>query len=221
MDVNSYGRQLTPAEIDAKAHREFVGGMWDEIGALQLDFMRGRGLKPSHRFVDVGCGALRGGVHFVRYLERSRYHGLDVNASLIEAGRKELRDAGLGDKDAQLLVSDRFDLDRFGRQFDYAIAVSLFTHLPMNHITVCLNRIARVLEPAGCFYASYFHAPTRAHLDPIEHPPAGIVTQFDRDPYHYSLDELRWMAPAQLDVERIGGWGHPRGQSMVAFRRIG
>ena len=221
MDVNSYGRQLTPAEISANAHRDFVGGMWDEIGGLQLAFMRSRGLQPAHRMVDVGCGALRGGVHFVRYLEPGRYHGLDVNASLIEAGRKELRDAGLGDRDAQLLVSDRFELDRFGTSFDYAIAVSVFTHLPANHITVCLHRIAGVLNPGGCFYASYFNAPSRAHLAPIEHPPAGIVTQFDRDPYHYSLDELRWMAPAQLSVEHLGDWGHPRGQSMVAFRRNG
>jgi len=219
MDLNSYGRQLTPSEIDAGAHREFVGGLWDEIGVLQLDFMLKQGLRPSHRLVDVGCGALRGGVQFARYLDRGRYHGLDVNASLIDAGRRELRDAGLGDRDAQLLVSDAFELERFGGSFDYAIAVSVFTHLPINHITVCLMHIARVLRPGGCFYASYFDAPARAHLEPITHPPAGIVTRFDRDPYHYSLEELRWMAPRELDVERVGDWGHPRGQMMAAFRR--
>ena len=87
---NEYGRQLTDSEIRSGGHREFVGGMWEEIGSLQFDFLKKSGLTPLHRLVDIGCGCLRGGVYFVPYLEKSHYYGIDINASLIEAGRKEL-----------------------------------------------------------------------------------------------------------------------------------
>lgn len=42
-------------------HRGAVGGMWDQIGKLQFEFMVKHGLKPEHKFLDIGCGSLRGG----------------------------------------------------------------------------------------------------------------------------------------------------------------
>lgn len=218
MAVNVYGRKLTEAEIAAKEHRELVGGLWDEIGALQFEFLRSRGLLPHHRLVDIGCGALRGGVHFVRYLEPGRYYGIDINESLIEAGRRELCDAGLADKGASLLVSDRFDLGRFDVGFDCALAVSVFTHLPMNHIIQCLCEARRVLNPGARLYASYFEAPARTYLEPLTHSPGDIVTHYCADPYHYAFEEMQWMARmADLAVSRIGDWGHPRAQRMAEF----
>ena len=219
MDVNIYGRQLSAEEIAAARHRELVGGLWDEIGALQFEFLKGRGLIPSHRLADVGCGALRGGVHFIRYLEPGRYHGLDVNASLLEAGRRELAAAGLADRAPELIADGGFALSRFGVDFDVALAVSLFTHLPMNHIVRCLAETRAVLRPGAALYASFFEAPDHPHLAPLPHTPGGIVTHYDADPYHYAFAQMQWMAHAAgMTVELIGPWGHPRDQRMLAFR---
>lgn len=220
--MNIYQRQLAPEEIEALAHREMVGGMWDEIGALQLAFLREHGLAPGDRLLDVGCGALRGGVHFVRYLDAGRYCGLDINASLIDAGRVELESAGLSDRRAELLVDDAFRVGRFGGSFDCAIAVSVFTHLPMNQIVRCLVEVRKVLVPGARLFASCFVAPASGHLAPLRHDPQGIVTQYDSDPYHQSLDELASLGRfAGMAVEPIGAWGHPRGQRMVAFSAKG
>jgi hypothetical protein len=82
-----YERQLTPEEIAAGAHRDLVGGLWDEIGVLQFDFLRQQGLLPQHKLMDIGCGALRCGIPIIRYLDEGNYYGLDINASLIEAGQ--------------------------------------------------------------------------------------------------------------------------------------
>ena len=41
-----------------------------------------------------------------------------------------------------LRATDRFDCD-FGVQFDFAIAQSLFTHIPLNDIRLCLVRLGR------------------------------------------------------------------------------
>lgn len=218
MEVNVYGRALTPAEIEARQHREMVGGLWDEMGTLQFDFLRARGLAPDHKLLDVGCGALRGGVHFIRYLASGRYYGIDINASLLDAGRRELAAAGLGDREVHLLADDRFGVGKFGARFDCALAVSVFTHLPMNHIIRCLSEVRGVLAPGARFYATYFEAPGPAWLDPLPHEPGGIVTSFDADPYHYAWSEIAHLASvAGMRAERIGGWNHPRDQQMAAF----
>lgn len=219
--MNLYGRQLSPDEIAAGAHRDFVGGLWDELGALQLQFLCSRGLRPQHRFVDVGCGALRGGLHFVKYLDPGNYHGLDINPSLLEAGRSELRALGLELQQPHLLQDDAFNVRRFGVAFDRGLALSVFTHLPFNAIVRCLKEVAAAMRPDGVFYASFFEASTGGHIDPITQAPGGVVTHYDCDPFHQSVDEYEWMAQlAGLRLEVIGDWGHPRGQRMLAFHRF-
>ncbi len=216
--VNSYWRQLTESEIAAGKHRIFVGGLWEELGKLQLDFMKRNGLLPHHRLVDIGCGALRGGVHFVRYLDSGNYYGIDLNASLIEAGRKELDSEKLTEKMPSLLANDKFELQKFKVDFDYAISVSLFTHLHMNQIIRCLIEVGKTLKPGGKFFATFFEAPAAAHLQPATHQPGAITTFFDSDPFHYSVSEMEWMArEAALKTEVIGDWDHPRAQKMLCF----
>ena len=121
--------------------------------------MRAQGLRADDALLDVGCGALRGGVRFVRYLAPGRYCGLDVNASLLAAGRRELGPELLRDKSPQLVVADDFDCAAFGRRFRLALAVSVFTHLDLNRILLCLVRVREVLAPDGRFFASWFEAP--------------------------------------------------------------
>ncbi len=216
--VNGYWRALDAEDIRRGEHRTMVGAMWDDIGALQFGFLRDAGLEPRHHLLDVGCGALRGGVRFVRHLEPGHYCGIDANASLIEAGRHELEAAGLADRGAQLLADADFNVAAFERRFDFAIAVSLITHLYFNHVQACLARVGAVLAPGGRFYVTFFEAPHAAHLAPINHAPGEITTAYAHDPFHQSFDELEVLAArANLRAERIGDFGHPRGQRMIVF----
>ncbi|MDX6289544.1 MAG: hypothetical protein QOH42_1343 [Blastocatellia bacterium] len=211
-----YERQLTPEEIAAGAHRDLVGGLWDEIGVLQFDFLRQQGLLPQHKLVDIGCGALRCGIPIIRYLDEGNYYGLDINASLIEAGQHEIEHAGLKSKQPHLLVNDKFEMEHFGISFDFAIAQSVFTHLHMNLIVRCLVEVRKILKSGGKFYATFFLAPSPGHLMPIKHEPGGIITNFDTDPFHYSFRELEWLAAiAGFSARLIGDWNHPRSQQML------
>jgi len=218
---NRYRRELTQEEINEKTYRGFVGGMWDEIGKLQLSFLQIQGLKPDHYLLDVGCGALRGGIQFARYLDTSHYYGIDMNASLIESGYIELKEQDLNEKKSHLLINDKFNVSSFGISFDYAIAQSVFTHLPMNDIIRCLKETSKVMKPDGMFFATFFEAPTTAYLDQITHTRGDITTNYDKDPFHYSFEEFQWMAKITgLSVELIGEWQHPRSQQMLVFSTI-
>jgi SAM-dependent methyltransferase len=217
-NINQYWKQLTPEEISKNYHREFVGGLWDQIGTLQFNFLQSQGISPEHKFIDIGCGALRGGIFFIRYLDRGNYYGLDINASLIDAGKIEIQKENLVEKDPTFLISDKFKLSDFEMKFDYALAQSVFTHLFSNHIQRCLVEISKVLSPNGKFFATFFEAPHPACIDTIHQIPGNTITNFDSDPFHYSFKEMQTLGNyAGLSVSYIGEWGHPRNQKMLCF----
>src|SRR4051812_28089921 len=94
--INNYDFELSPEEVARGDHRLRVGGMWDEIGKIQFDYLVAQGLRPDSYLLDVGCGSLRGGIHFIDYLEPHHYFGIDSNQSLVQAGLTvEIPAAGL------------------------------------------------------------------------------------------------------------------------------
>ncbi len=209
-------------QVRAGQHREVIGGLWDEMGKLQLDFMLARGLQPRHRFLDLGCGSLRGGVHFVRYLDPGYYHGLDNNQSLPDAGYDvELAAAGLQDRlpRGNLACSTDFEVPVDDGFFDFGIAQSLFTHMTFNSIRRCLETVAPKFRIGGVLYATFFELPGEAPACLALSHAGGIVTSGHQDPYHYRRDELSLAGKHGWQARYIGGWQHPRGQVMMAFER--
>jgi SAM-dependent methyltransferase len=212
-------------------HRKQVGGLWDEIGALQFEFLVSRGLQPTHYLLDVGCGSLRGGVHFIKYLQPRHYYGVDKEADALRAGMEiELPRYGLVGKEPILVEMGDFGFDRLERQFDMALAQSVFTHIPLNDIIRCLMNIEQALLPGGEFYATIFENPGgKRNLLPLPRPNVGerdpssdnqLFSHFDQDPYHYDVETFNWICEGtQLDVEYIGDWNHPRNQKMLLFRK--
>jgi len=224
MEVNNYSAEVTRKMVKDKFHRDFIGGMWDELGKLQVDFLIDHGLRPEMRFLDVGCGCLRAGIHLVRYLETGNYYGLDMNNSLLRAGYDvELPKAGIQAKlpESNLLHEKHFRASRLGVEFDMAIAQSVFSHLPLNHIRLCLLELAKCMAPGGVFFATYFNVPDGYQIEhSVTHSPGGVETFADQDPYHYTIDDCRWLInDLPWELTDIGEWGHPRGQSMLAFTR--
>lgn len=212
------------AGIAAGLHRDLIGGHWDVLGRHQLDFLIQRGLKPEHRLLDIGCGSLRLGCLAIPYLEPLRYFGTDLSASLVHAGRAhELDDDGRRRAPIDhFAFNDDFDFDFVPEAVDFAIAQSVFTHLPINHLRRCLARLSGRISSGGVFYVTFFECPPQHPIDqPLRQPPGEIITHDYCDPYHYRLGDLAWAidgGPWRLDA--IGDWNHPRGQHIAAFRRL-
>jgi SAM-dependent methyltransferase len=215
------GHEFTEDDIERGAHRTFVGGVWGTHGARQLDYLVDQGLQPQHRLVDVGCGAFRAGRHFIDHLEPGNYYGVDANHSLIQAGYDvELTDAQRErTPEAHLRANDRFDVD-FGVRFDYAIAQSVFTHVSLNHIRLCLYRLGKSMELGGQFYATWFIRGDRTPLDHIGPSKSGKPFFTEKNVFWYYRKDTEWVAdPKTWRVEWIGDWGHPAGQQMVRYVR--
>jgi len=209
--------------FDPEWHRRSIGNvkLWDTLGKLQFDYLVGRGLEPSHYFLDVGCGPLRGGAHFIRYLEAGRYYGVDSNAPMLEeTERLEVPRQGLADKQPTLVAMADFGFERLGRQFDYALAQSVFTHLPLNEIIRCLMEMDKALVPGGEFYATFWeNSRGKFNLDDIQQT-ATAVTHLDRDFFHYDVGTFEWICEGTgLSVEYLGDWDNPVNQKMLVFRK--
>lgn len=220
MALNRYlDEDLNRARIETEGHRDVIGGMWDTIGPLQRDFLISRGLLPHHNILDIGCGSLRGGVPLTQYLDPERYYGIDVSSALIEAGyNREIEGSELARRlpRAHLHVTDSFEIP-FAVRFDYALAVSLFTHLTLDYLTACLRRLAPCMDKGGRFYSTFFEgeASERAIAWPL-----GVQSYPDRDPFHFPQAAIAAAMPeGEWTFEWVGEWNHPRGQRMACFIR--
>ncbi len=205
-------------------HRECVGGLWDKLGQLPMEFLLDRGLSRDDKVIDIGCGCLRVGVHLIAYLESGNYFGTDISEDLLKAGYEvELKNAGLIDKQPikNLSCGADFTFKQFGEQFDVAIAQSLFTHLPLNHLKLCLYNLYESMASDACFYATFFLASDlNEWAASLPHSPGGIVTNPCSDPYHYTIEDLESVASTLgWEATLIGDWGHPRDQKMVVFHK--
>ncbi|QSR88133.1 hypothetical protein IT6_07010 [Methylacidiphilum caldifontis] len=198
-----------PKGISILGHRGYVGGLWEEIGRLQFDFVLNQGLKPQDVLLDIGCGALRGGVHFIRYLDKGCYLGIDREKLLIRAGKKELGKELFKLKKPELVVSSCFEFHKFSKKPGWALAQSLFTHLTRKDIEDCLKKLRTVIIPPCLFFATFF-----IENEPMKNPEVSDSLGY----FGYTLEEVQQMANNQgWHLEYIGEWNHPRNQKMVKF----
>ncbi len=208
--------------VEEGQHRHAVGGLWEEMGRLQLAFLKEQGVMPQTRVLDIGCGCLRAGVHLVDYLEAGHYAGTDISQSLLDAGYDvELAEKGLQAKLPRhhLMVDGAFHFQGLPFSPEVALAQSLFTHLPLNYLRLCLYRLRSRMAAAGRFYATFFITQDIDRwVEPLNHSPGDIVTYPDKDPYHYLARDIELAGKdTGWDAQIIGDWNHPRAQHMVCF----
>lgn len=224
MISNYYDKDAIADAVRRGDHREVIGSLWDEIGGLQLDFLKANGLEPRHRLLDIGCGSLRLGLRAVQYLEPGNYWGTELNEALLDAGyEKEIVPNGLSAKlpRSNLVVDEEFTFSGVPKEVDFAIATSVFTHLPLNHIRLCLTNLARHVATPCTFYFTIFTPPdggpvTQSHRQPR----GGKTTHAARDPYHYTVADLHYAAEqTPWSIHFIGEWDHPRNQMMARAQK--
>jgi hypothetical protein len=200
-------------QVAAEGHRSYVGGndrYWDEIGRLQFEFLVKNGLNENTVLLDIGCGSLRGGRLFIRFLIEKNYLGIDKEISLLILGvANELGVDAYLEKKPEFVVSGEFEFNKFSKVPRMAIAQSLFTHLTPADISLCLRNLHEFVDEGFVLFASYFPSKIAAENPSKSHSHAC---------FYYTLNEISVLAErAGFKFENIGDWNHPRGQHIAAF----
>ena len=134
-----------------------VGGEPELESLLQYDFCLKAGLKPSDKFLDFGCGCLRGTLGLVGYLDRGNYHGCDVSGKLLEAGRGRAIEKYGANPPIDLRETHDFDLQgTFGKLFDVVLSVSLLTHVLPSDLASCMSGVRDVLGKNGRWFFTIY-----------------------------------------------------------------
>jgi len=181
-----------------------IGGLWDEMGKLQFNYLLKHGLQPESRLLDFGCGALRGGLHYIRYLNAGNYEGIDISEDILKEGRKFLKEANLETKNPALhLVNDlSFDCVN-GKTFDFIIAQSVLSHMPLKEIETSFSNIKKVMKTTTIYFATFHDGGDKT-----------FVKEF-QDFYFPFADLQNAGKRSELKIELMNDYPHPRNQRMM------
>ena len=195
--------------LQQRTHREMVGGLWDEMGEMQFNFLLSQGLAPEHKLLDIGCGCLRAGRFFIDYLNSENYYGVDKQKELLSAGKKEVGNSVLETKKPMLIISDQFKFNELKVIPDFAIAQSLFTHLRSNDIILCLRQLKKISKPSTQFYCTFFESEKKV---------INILSSHSSRKFDYTKKQIiSFGDKTGWKTDYIGDWEHPRKQIMVRY----
>ena len=206
-DDATLGRGLPPG---APHYRAFVGppADYDISAALQFNLLTALGLREEHSLLDIGCGSLRAGRLFIVYLRPERYFGLEPEAWLVEEGiKQELGREILAVKRPTFSYDRDFTLNTFGRQFDFLLAQSVFSHSAPQQIRHVFAEARSVMTPTSVFIATFFSGSESYTGQEWVYP--GIVRYTSRDIEAFAREQ-------GLATQKVN-WTHPTGQTWIAI----
>lgn len=185
---------------------------WYARGCQQLLFLVQNGLQPRHLLLDVGCGNLRGGIHFMHYLGQSNYWAIE------KQGDWEFWDAicanfGLSPT-RQIFTNSDFELGNNAPRFFYFIwAQSVFTHLPPHRVEECVRKLMPRLYRDGSFFATFERG-----IEIVDSGPKPKRPHYETARAIYPFHFFEHVADTvDCGVEDRGDWGHPGGLEMIRF----
>ncbi|MDB1086357.1 class I SAM-dependent methyltransferase [Streptomyces sp. ACA25] len=192
------------AAVGSRSHER-----WLALGEMQFDYLKGHGLSPEHRMLDIGCGNLRAGWRFIDYLEPGHYYGIDISPDILISAKQTLTAYALQDKLPHLTITGDLTLDFLpSEHFDVVHAHSVFSHSPIGVIEECLSHVGRVLTPDGFFDFTF------DRTEGTEHQVLG-------EDFYYRTETLLGLARRHgLEARFMDDWEKlPHGQSKIRVTR--
>ncbi len=151
------------------------------------------GLRPGSSVLEVGCGCLRTGYWFIRFLERGRYCGIEPNEMMLAAGRQTILGALADEKHPRFSTNDRFEFGEFETRFDFVVAFSIWSHAAKVQIETMLDEFKRTANPGAKFVTSW--APTSPGA--VDYQGTSWVGRSHKsDVAGYVMHDLNWLRGA-------------------------
>lgn len=198
--IEAYGRHTDIRCLRENGPKGAIGRAdeWDSHGALQLEFLQEKGLRPTSRFLDFGCGAGRLARQVVPYLSEGEYIGMDISDGVLRHAAVTANEEGWicygptflkGDGTLSLVQDEAFDL---------IWAHSVFTHLPPEYIERILAQLAGM--DFGAFFFTYKRlepgakGTNRSGLKQFQYTEAWMLEAIARAGLRGEAIDVRWPA---------------------------
>lgn len=182
-------------------------GRWTALGRAQFDYLTSHGLRRDHRLLEIGCGNLRGGRHFIDYLDVGNYTGIDISPDILLSAQRTLVEFGLQAKLPRLTLVGDLTLSWLpDASFDVVHAHSVFSHTPPQVIDECLTHVGRVMRPDGFFDFTFNETHEREHQ---------VVRE---DWYYRAASLIRVAESAGFHARKLDDW-HGNKQSKLRLER--
>jgi SAM-dependent methyltransferase len=125
------------------------------IAERKLEIMRGVGLTPESRVLDLGCGTGQVTVPLEGFLSPSGcYYGVDIAPEAIAFCKERFKRPNF-----HFAQSGMTSVPISGLEFDFIILFSVFTHTYVDETRLLLAETKRLLAGSGVILADIFHSP--------------------------------------------------------------
>ncbi|CAA7041233.1 unnamed protein product [Microthlaspi erraticum] len=149
-EANNHTALPCPGELLVEQHHSNYGEPWAGGRDVYEFLAESANLKPNSRVLEIGCGTLRVGLHFIRYLNPTHFHCLEKDElSLMAALRYELPSQGLLHKRPLIVRGEDMEFSKFGSEITYDLiyASAVFLHMPDKLVWTGLERLVEKLKP--------------------------------------------------------------------------
>ena len=171
-------------------------------------------------FADIGCGDIPLGYCQGEIGRPKKYYATDLNKDALDSGFKSLINSGVDVSNIEMIPGPYFDFDLIpDASIDAAFSNSLFSHLSLNTILICLKRLRPKMANHAKYLSSMIILPPG--IDCIEYKwevKYGRVSHSSQDPFHYQFLEFKEIVDSCTDFScrTLYEYGHPF-QVLVEF----
>ena len=177
-------------------------------------------------FIDIGAGDIVLGEYLNEIGTPKIFYAQDLSEHSLKKGIKRIKNSGVEIEIFRTITSDNFNFSEVNDlSLDYAFSNSLFSHLSINSILLCLKNLAPKMNIGSKYFSSMVVVPKGSENHPydwsyLKNKGTNIISYPTQDPYHYSIESIYTLSyfNTGFKVVNIHEYGHPF-QKLVEFAK--
>lgn len=175
-------------------------------------------------FLDIGAGDIVLGEKLDHIGTPQKFFVHDLSEKSIDVGLGRLKSTGINTDIFHKSVSDCFDFRAIqDQEVDVAFSNSLFSHLSIDLITLCLRNLSCKMKNGSSYFTSMIILPDNTERSSynwsyIDSPFAQHSSYDNKNPFHYTKNTLENLQTNDIGFEfsQVHEYGHPF-QKLVEF----
>jgi hypothetical protein len=215
---NNYGKvaRITDAEYRRDLQSWQIPAIKKHCGDLNGKF-----------FLDLGAGDIVYGDKLDEIGRPAIFYVQDLSEPSLQSGLNKIKESGEKTDIFVTMSSEDFDFEKIpDGTLDFAFSNSLFSHLTINSIILCLKNLSPKMQIGGKYFSSMIvlHNDDRIKSFDwgyLKTKYSRVVSHPTKDPYHYTANTVFMLSHADtgFHVREIHDYGHPF-QKLVEFEKF-